>query len=312
MKTILTNNDGKAAGVVLVIIAVLVVIPAIAVALTVSGSIKYPPSAVEWPGVGSFIGQYGSFYEVTDEDAEEVVPETESADSLMDMQDNNTAQILRDLTYKKQRIEELEGQIETKNDQIVKLEESMQAMKTQLTNYKPANRKALIKIYDRMEVPAAVEILSQIPEERAVIILSSLRDSKAAEILSAMEEEAAIKITELMAGFETSRVTDLTNPKPKGNTRLPGGLAPISPVNNPGMTGPEASGSIQNPGIAPNPPASGGLGSSSQSGIIGPPPPPEEEMGPPPAPDEKEKKTDSEDEKDTPEKPAPEDTKPAG
>ncbi|MFH1515804.1 MAG: hypothetical protein ABIG42_10145 [bacterium] len=113
MKTILTNNDGKAAGVVLVIIAVLVVIPAIAVALTVSGSIKYPPSAVEWPGVGSFIGQYGSFYEVTDEDAEEVVPETESADSLMDMQDNNTAQILRDLKYKKQRIEELEGQIET-------------------------------------------------------------------------------------------------------------------------------------------------------------------------------------------------------
>ena len=343
MKKVLTNDDGKALGAVLAIIGLLVVIPAIAVALTVTGSIKYPPAAVDWPGIGSFIGQYGSFYELLDEgDGED--PGDESVDPTMGLPENNTAQILRDLTYKKQRIEELEGQIETKNDQIVQLEENMQAMKTQLTNYKPENRKALIKIYDRMESTAAVEILSQIPEERAVIILSSLKDSKAAEILAAMDEESAIKITELMAGFVPTRVTDLTNPKKNTRTsRSPSEPPQKPPTSKPGQAGPGSAGVSKNITFTPPSSVSGATGNMSSSGSVGPPPPneevgpppPIEEVGPPPPPsdggttviekpvenpedaNEKEEETTVEtDEKKTPaedpEPPAPEDSKSTG
>ena len=228
MRNILKNEDGKALGIILSIVGAIIIVAVIALVLTVTGSYKYPPSAVNWPGVGSFIAQYGKILEIVDdtEGEEETLPGDKSADYIMDLQDDGKATLIRDLTFKKQRIDELEGEMETRNDQISKLNEELQLFKTQLEHYKPENRKALIKIYDRMEAAAAVEILSQIPEQRAVIILSSLKDSKAAEILAAMENESAVKITELMAGFEPTRITDMGD--------LPGKKRPI-PRTTPGQ-----------------------------------------------------------------------------
>lgn len=247
MISIFQNQDGKALGAIIGIVVTIIVIVGVAVVLTVTGSYKYPPSAVNWPVVGSFIAQHGSTLEIVEDGEGEdgSLPGSSSAESIMNLQDDGTAKLIRDLTFKKQRIDELEGEMETKNDQISKLNEEIQLMKTQIDHYKPENRKALIKIYDRMEATAAVEILSQIPEERAVIILSSLKDSKAAEILAAMDSIAAVKITELMAGFEPTRITDMSeltgnkhpNP-PSGTASQPGSIAPPkTDFNTPGDTG---------------------------------------------------------------------------
>lgn len=233
MRSIFQNEDGKALGVIIGFVVVIIAIVGVAVLLTVTGSYKYPPSAVNWPVVGSFIAQHGAILEIVEDGEGEgedgSLPGSPSAESIMNLQDDGMAKIVRDLTFKKQRIDELEGEMETKNDQISKLNEEIQLMKTQIEHYKPENRKALIKIYDRMEAAAAVEILSQIPEERAVIILSSLKDSKAAEILAAMDNIAAVKITELMAGFEPTRITDMSELKENKRPKLPSSAASQSP-----------------------------------------------------------------------------------
>lgn len=223
MKNNLKNEDGKALGIILGVVGAILIIPIIAVVLTVTGSYKYPPAAINWPVVGSFIAQYGTILEVVDDTdgGDEIPSDGKTANDLMNLQDDGKATLVRDLSFKKQRIDELEGEMETKNDEIAKLNEEIALIKTQIDHYKPENRKALIKIYDRMEAAAAVEILSQIPEQRAVIILSSLKDSKAAEILALMENESAVKITELMAGFDPTKITDmseLTGKKRSSNT----------------------------------------------------------------------------------------------
>jgi len=296
MISIFQNEDGKALGAILGIVGVIILIVAVVVVLTVTGSYKYPPSAVNWPVVGSFIAQHGAILEIVEDGEGEdgSLPGSPSAESIMDLQDNGTAKIVRDLTFKKQRIDELEGEMETKNDQISKLNEEIQLMKTQIEHYKPENRKALIKIYDRMEATAAVEILSQIPEERAVIILSSLKDSKAAEILASMDSIAAVKITELMAGFEPTRITDMSE--------LTGNKRPIQPsgtASQPGLNPPPKR-DFTTP--APNPQDT--LQTDTSGDIVGPPSNSESgTITETPEKEEEEEKTDEEEKK--PESPTP-------
>ena len=67
MNKILKNEDGKALGVIFGIVGAILVIPIIAVVLTVTGSYKNPPSAINWAVVGSFIAEHGTILEVVDD-----------------------------------------------------------------------------------------------------------------------------------------------------------------------------------------------------------------------------------------------------
>lgn len=220
----LRKEDGRALAVIVWIVAIFIVIVGAAIGLTAMGAIRYPPDAVNWSGVGPLLvrlnAQFYTFEEQVDPTLDEP-DEPSYAHQIAGLADDDAARLLRDLSFKTSRIDDLEGQLESKNDQIAKLEERIQLLRTQLDDYKPENRKALIKIYDRMESRAAVEILSNLTPERAVVILSSMKDSRAAEILSAMDPDIALRITELMAGFSATELMAQRDVARPGRTTPP-------------------------------------------------------------------------------------------
>jgi len=224
------NDDGKALVAVIWGFAFVLLISVLAVVLTVFHLIKYPASAIDWPVAGPFIAQYGAVIgdDTEEETTEEPpVPGISNTEGIVKMSEDPTAIYLRDISLKSQQIEDLNGQLESRGDKIAELEEEIQSLKTQIEHYKPENRKALIKIYDRMETPAAVEILSQLTPDRAVIILSSLKESKAAEILAGMESNRAFLITQLMAGFTSDGIGQIQNPRDSQSP--PSSTSPVGP-----------------------------------------------------------------------------------
>jgi flagellar motility protein MotE (MotC chaperone) len=168
------KDDGKALITAIWVFACVLLISVLAVALTVLDLIKYPASAIDWPVVGTFIAQNGSIIEEeTDEETLEKapVPGVSDTEGIVKTSEDPTTIYLRDISLKSQQIEDLNGQLESRGDKIAELEEEIQSLRTQMESYKPENRKALVKIYDRMETPAAVEILSQLTPDRAVKFL---------------------------------------------------------------------------------------------------------------------------------------------
>jgi flagellar motility protein MotE (MotC chaperone) len=226
------NDNGKALVGVIWAFAFVLLISVLAVVLTVFHLIKYPASAIDWPVAGPFIAQYGAI--IGDDTEEETTEETaipgiSNTEGIVKMSEDPTAIYLRDISLKSQQIEDLNGQLESRGDKIAELEEEIQSLKTQIDQYKPENRKALIKIYDRMETPAAVEILSQLTPDRAVIILSSLKEAKAAEILATMDSSRAFLITQLMAGFTPDGSGKIQNPRDSQPPASP--TSPVGPVS---------------------------------------------------------------------------------
>lgn len=230
------KEDGKALVTIIWAFAFVLLISVLVVVLTVFHLVKYPASAIGWPAVGPFIAQYGELVgDETDEEAveEAVVPGVSNTEGIVKMSEDPTAIYLRDISLKSQQIEDLNGQLESRGDKIAELEEEIQSLKTQMDSYKPENRKALVKIYDRMETPAAIEILSQLTPDRAVIILSSLKESKAAEILAGMDSSRAFLITQLMAGFQPEAIRDSNNPRDSYASPPPAPIVgPAAPAPN--------------------------------------------------------------------------------
>jgi flagellar motility protein MotE (MotC chaperone) len=229
------NQDGKALTAIVWVVAILIIIVGAWVGLTAMKAIKYPPNAVSWPGIGTMLVKLGADFYGDEETTEASAgDEATKENTQMNISSDQLTNITRDISFKAQEIEDLKGKLESKNDQIAKLEERIQTLSTQLSDYKPENRKALIKIYERMESSAAIEILSQLTPERAVVILSSMKDSKAAEILSAMDPDTALRITELMAGFKATEnlgIADTTDsggqtPQPSPGANQPATVTP--------------------------------------------------------------------------------------
>jgi len=201
MFNVSSDQSGKVLVAFLWIVGIILTVVVLAVLLTVTGSYKYPPSAVNYPVVGQFIARYGALRE-TIETTDNTGEQATTPPSENQVSEDQVAVLYRDNSLKAQQIEDLKGQLETKTDQISELEERMQVLQTQLDTYKQKNLKALTNVYDRMETRAATEILSQMTPERVAIILGSLKDKKAAEILASMDPQTALSITQIMGGFD--------------------------------------------------------------------------------------------------------------
>lgn len=255
----INNQNGKALIAIMWALGIILIIVILGVLLTVTGAYKFPQNAINYPVVGQFIARYGSFLEPETEEPTDGEIANPLEQGSMDSESAQTAVYIRDISLKAQQIDDLKGELETKNDQIAKLEEDLQSLKTQLDTYKQKNLKALINVYDRMETRAAKEILSQMNPERAAIILGSIKDRKAAEILAAMDTQTALAISQIMGGFDRESRREPTPPGGLRTTPPPPTVMPQTPANAM-IPGGEITAPPSNP----------------QSGIVGPMPAPEE------------------------------------
>ncbi|SHN70657.1 hypothetical protein SAMN02745728_02073 [Desulfovibrio litoralis DSM 11393] len=109
-----------------------------------------------------------------------------------------------DLSRKEQELRAIEKGIDTKLEDLKKLESKLQSMLKEADELKDVRYKHLIDVYSNMKAKQAAEVLQTLDEKIAVKILAGMKGRQAGEILTYVIPAKAARLSESLTKMQMS------------------------------------------------------------------------------------------------------------
>lgn len=103
-----------------------------------------------------------------------------------------------DLRQKEEYLKQMQKETEQKLQQLITVQEQIQAYREEKQTAESSKLKSLIKIYESMKPKGAAKLLESFDEELVVKIVSQMDTSLAATILANMDPAKAVKISQAL------------------------------------------------------------------------------------------------------------------
>ena len=118
---------------------------------------------------------------------------------------DSVAQSQEELNRRERDLLALRQQMDSRLDELKKIEGSVQTMLQQADNSQNDKMRHLIDVYSNMKAKQAAEVLTNLDERIAVKILSGMRGRQAGEILTYMNAGKAAKLSEALTRTQLPR-----------------------------------------------------------------------------------------------------------